>query len=95
MDNRRGLPMDMRDEEPKGKPRNNENDMNKFKNHNMPLAKQLISESEAQRMRSGFTHRHAPESTKVKDHSEAPKYHSSGAVGTAPDKYAVTENSKR
>ena len=96
MDNRRGLPDDVKEDNTlKGEPRNNMNDRNPHRNHNEPLARELISEAEAQRMRNGFTHRHAPESTVKTDHSQKPQFHDSGEVGKAPNMYADGANSYR
>ena len=96
MYNGRGLPMDVQEDNSlKGPPRNNMNDMNVHRNHNMPLAKQLIDRAEAERMRSGFNHRHAPEETKIRDNSKAPLFHDSGEMGEAPEKFSYNENSYR
>ena len=94
MDNRRGLPDDMREENMSGMPRNGLNG-GEHRNHNMPLARQMIDTAEAQRLRSGFTHRMAPTSTKIEDHSEEPKFHDSGEIGKAPNKWSDGENAYR
>ncbi len=95
MDNRRGLPMDVRDDQDMGAPRNGLNGGGAMRNHNMPLAQAAISQAEAQRMRSGFSSGHAPESTKIGDHSRAPEFTDSGSVGKAPNMYAGNPNSYR
>lgn len=96
MDNRRGLPMDVKEDNSlKGQPRNNMNDKNPNRNHNEPLARQLISEAEAQRMRNGFNHRHAPQDTEIVDHSMKPQFHDSGAVGHPTNMYSESANSYR
>ncbi|HMH31920.1 MAG TPA: hypothetical protein VK543_02765 [Puia sp.] len=87
--------MDVRDDEPRGAPRNGMNGGGIHRNVNAPLAAQIISEAEAQRMRSGFPHRHAPENTSIEDHDSAPKFHDSGEVGKAPNMYAGNPNSYR